>query len=461
MSDSTEKTAILVDQEKPESVIHEVEVEVPSASFNLINSIIGGGIIMLPMAMSHVGYAFGSLLLIIFGLLSGISCYLLKLVFDHTQERTYSKMAGKLFGNYFGKFIDLFQIIYSFGSVIGYAVVIADEFYLSVSYFLMDVTIPEEYLWLTSRTFIFLVVSVVFILPPCLFKNLDALKFTSLVAIIFIIYLSIVIIVQAPWSDSCQLASIANYSCKASQCIIESNPLVASTDVSQCIEMCEQGSVTGDSRLDLNSFLFTLSSFFSLPFFGFSNCCQVQFVPILARLREPTSKRVNIVIYSSFIVVFIVYCIDAFAGYWSFCGFTTSNILDSYPVSDIWILFCRIAISVDLCFSIPLFTHPMRDMFFTLINFNPKYIHNALVSVTVLIIAVIVAILFPNLSAVLGITGSLGSSSLMLIFPGLMYYKVCCEDKSKNQLIGKSVSILFITLGVFFAVMGSYTTFIN
>ena len=99
-----------------------------------------------------------------------------------------------------------------------------------------------------------------------------------------------------------------------------------------------------------------------------------------------------------------------------------------------------------------------------------EYIHQALVSVVVLAISVFVAIVFPKLDIVLGINGAIGSSTLMLIVPGLMYgalsfprvcryYKITSEEKGMKRVFSIILSVFMILLGLFFMVMGTYTTF--
>lgn len=84
--------------------------------------VIGAGILLLPMSYSNVGYGLGSLLLIVFSgiqsrqrcdsvVLSGISCYFLKEVYQYTRATTYSKMGSSLFGKGFGIFIDTILVL--------------------------------------------------------------------------------------------------------------------------------------------------------------------------------------------------------------------------------------------------------------------------------------------------------------------------------------------------------------
>ena len=58
-------------------------------------------------------------------------------------------------------------------------------------------------------------------------------------------------LIKTPWESACELAFDANYTCAGTQCIIESNSLIPSTGVTECIEQCELGDPTADSRLDV------------------------------------------------------------------------------------------------------------------------------------------------------------------------------------------------------------------
>ena len=68
-------------------------------------------------------------------------------------------------------------------------------------------------------------------------------------------------------------------------------------------------------------FSFTMRSFFALPFFAFAHTSQVPYIPILTGLERPTTKRVMTVVGTAYVIVFVLYILNALSGYWSFCGY--------------------------------------------------------------------------------------------------------------------------------------------
>ena len=68
------------------------------------------------------------------------------------EEPTYSGIAEKIWCKGFGVFVDLIQFLYSFGTCCGYAIIIANELYLSVSFLTEGKEVPASMEWLT-RTF--------------------------------------------------------------------------------------------------------------------------------------------------------------------------------------------------------------------------------------------------------------------------------------------------------------------
>ena len=68
---------------------------------------------------------------------------MLQKAFNYTQEKTYSGI-GK-----FEIFVDLIQFLYSVGTCCGYAIIIANELYLSVSFITEGKVVPSSLEFLT------------------------------------------------------------------------------------------------------------------------------------------------------------------------------------------------------------------------------------------------------------------------------------------------------------------------
>ena len=216
-----------------------------------------------------------------------------------------------------------------------------------------------------SREFVLIFVTLFIILPPSLLKKITALRFTSFLAISGILYLTIVMLSQAIHTDPCGLAAAAKYICNQGVCQIEANAAAATCNgLSACVKTC-QGGVSDIVRSTSNAFIFSRNIFLALPIFCYGHCSQVQFIPIVADLKEPTKKRVSAVIFFAYVLIFCVYTLNSLAGDMSFCGYAvgmvslfdsqTGNILDSYDSGNVPIMVGRFLIAIALCFTFPLY----------------------------------------------------------------------------------------------------------
>lgn len=263
------------------------------------------------------------------------------------------------------------QLLYSFGACVGYAIIIADELHICLSYLLQRSLTTTMY-WLISREFILIFVTIFIILPIALQKKITALRHTSILAISGIIYLTIVMVAQAIEIDSCDLAKTANYICSSDTCVIEPNIYSATCKgLEACVKSCQHG-VWDTAKITVTSFIFSRNVFMALPVFCYGHCSQVQFIPIISDMKQPNRKRVSLVIVIAYIVIFSVYAISSLTGYMSFCGYTVSltcitylqsgNILSSYPSNNIPILVGRFIIAIALCFTFPLYGYNVREV---------------------------------------------------------------------------------------------------
>ena len=196
--------------------------------------------------------------------------------------------------------------------------------------------------FLLDRSSLLVVISFIFILPPALLPQMDHLRFTSFISIGAIAYLiaavgphhseDMQLFFHIPTDGACKLADTATYTCSTiHQCVIERDPMKYIYDnLTACMDLCEHCPVVESSHhvafchtcnVQFKAFTFTAGAFFSLPFFCFSSTCQVQFVPILAEMKEPTKKNVITVLNWSFIAIAIIYVLAGTTGYYSFCGY--------------------------------------------------------------------------------------------------------------------------------------------
>ena len=248
------------------------------------------------------------------------------------------------------------------GTCCGYAIIIANELYLSVSFITEGKVVPDSLEFLTNRTWLLVIVTFCVILPPSLMRKITALRYTSMVAISGIIYITIVMLTRALSTDACGLAEVADFSCKAGKCMIEADAALANyTGFEECSLYCE-GCEPSPLRSALQSFIVNKDLFVVLPIFCFGHCSQVQFIPIVSEMERPSRKRVGVVVFFAYLLILVLYLLNSFSGYFAFCGYSASNVLDSYPALDPYILVGRLIISFALCFTFPLYGYSVREV---------------------------------------------------------------------------------------------------
>ncbi|KAK8809408.1 hypothetical protein WA171_000990 [Blastocystis sp. BT1] len=440
----------------------EKKTKLPFCIFLLSNGAVGAGILTLTSAVGKVGWGMGLGLYLFFGIFAGFANMMLQKAFNYTQEKTYSGIAKSIWNGKFEIFVDLIQFLYSVGTCCGYAIIIANELYLSVSFITEGKVVPSSLEFLTHREWLLVIATLFVILPPSLMRKITALRYTSIVAISGILYITIVMLYRAVNTTGCGLAEVADYSCHVGTCVIEANAAVANyTGFEECSLFCE-GCEPSPIKSTLRSIILDKNIFAVLPIFCFGHCSQVQFIPIVADMEKPTRKRVGIVVFFAYLLIFTLYVLNSFSGYYSFCGYSASNVLDSYPALDPLILVGRLIISFALCFTFPLYGYSVREVVIKTFHLqNTAYWKLALVTVIMVLSCMTVAIFFNDLSTVIGITGAIGGSSLMCIIPSIMFIRWTKISDCKNKWANYLAAGFYLTLGLVMAIVGTYVTLVH
>jgi len=154
---------------------------VPSATINLVKNVIAAGLLSLPWALMNASTTVGIGLLAIVASLSGYSFLLLARCCLMANANTYKDIGVKAYGQRMGPVIQAIMIAYTFGSCVSFIVLIGD-FIPNVlgNYF--------DYDLLKNRVFIIMLVSFVFLLPLSFLKDLNPLRYTSMIGVVCIVY---------------------------------------------------------------------------------------------------------------------------------------------------------------------------------------------------------------------------------------------------------------------------------
>lgn len=157
------------------------------ATVNMVNCIIGPGMLCLPLAFAWSGYILTFILLVFLGFVNGFTADLLIKCCVHTKLTTYNEIAEKAYGRKMSIFVDLLIVIFGYGSMIAYMVALGD----------FGCAFVEAFGVSCNRALVLYVFSLFTVFPLCMLQSLNAFKFASFVSLFFIITFMIVVVVQS------------------------------------------------------------------------------------------------------------------------------------------------------------------------------------------------------------------------------------------------------------------------
>ena len=161
------------------------------ASFNLINQIVGAGIVGLPYAISQCGFFTGIFMLSFVAYLVDRSVLMLIQCGIKSNKYDLEDVAEYYLGKWGYYLTLLFMFLLAIGNQVAYLVIVGDTIPVVMQIFLGDV-------FVTERGFVVIFLSVVVILPLSLLKDLSSLSWTSLLSVIGVTILIIIIVVASP-----------------------------------------------------------------------------------------------------------------------------------------------------------------------------------------------------------------------------------------------------------------------
>ncbi|CAJ1359379.1 unnamed protein product [Effrenium voratum] len=94
--------------------------------FNISNTIMGGGILGLPNAMEKLGLVPGCGLLVLAALLGCLTVWMLLIAMEESRQKSYAEVAGVLYGQKAQIWVDFTIILYNFGVLVSYVMIIGD-----------------------------------------------------------------------------------------------------------------------------------------------------------------------------------------------------------------------------------------------------------------------------------------------------------------------------------------------
>lgn len=398
---------------------------IPNEIFNLVKSIIGAGVLSLPAGIAAFGNApsvllSSSMLIAIMGAISAYTFLLLARICSLTGATSYADAWDKTRGKKTSWIIAASSALDCFAGNLTYSMVLADTFKALLA------TVGHR----ASRSSVLLVLTTFVLLPLCLVQNLSALAPFSLIGILGMIYTSLAIgfrYFQGAYSVTGRFLSDLSPHMK---------PSFGSSGAM---------GVFSPRSLILVSMLSTAYiAHFNAPKF-------------YKELKNNTLQRFNTVVTSSFGISIVFYIAVSSMAFLTFGSSTAGMVLNNYSTNDMLISASRFAVAVSLVFSYPLLFTGTRDGILDLFKLPETKRSKSLlnrVSYGILGIITLLATKVTDLTFVASMSGALLGTSLIFIYPTLMFRAATKNDSTKKW--ERRLCSLIASMGIAIGGVGAF-----
>eukprot|EP00475_Leptophrys_vorax_P022189 TRINITY_DN301_c0_g1_i1.p1 TRINITY_DN301_c0_g1~~TRINITY_DN301_c0_g1_i1.p1 ORF type:complete len:546 (-),score=117.74 TRINITY_DN301_c0_g1_i1:1392-3029(-) len=386
-----------------------------SSIFNLCSATLGAGALSLPFVFATCGIIM-ALGLLLFGALATIFSIKL-LIWCRTRARlaTYEDLAMKFFSNRGALFVEITIILFCFGTCIAYTVAIADVVHPIVAQYIL----PNGSLFANRNVLIVLLVLIV-ILPLSMLESLGSLRFANMLGVFSVFY------------------------------------LVVSVTIHSIIHMSNYGfPKLGPDQLFQMSWS---NLFMSLPVVMFAFTCQVNVFSIYTELHRPCIRRMDRVVSRAVYVIFMLYGSIGFFGFLEHGERTSQDILHNYRIVDPIMAAAQLCVGFTLIVAYPLNLLPCRNTMEMMLfaEKQPSKTRKFVLTCFIICMSTILAIIVPGINAVFVIMGSVCSSIICYILPGVFYLKAMHGSPFSREkfgawiliFVGATVGIISTTMSV-------------
>ncbi|CAB1335277.1 unnamed protein product [Coregonus sp. 'balchen'] len=255
-----------------------------SSVFNLMNAIMGSGILGLAYAMANTG--------IVGFCLAAYSIHLLLKLCDQTGITSYEDLGGRALQKPGKVLVGVTILIQNIGAMSSYMFILKTELPAAIASFQSPETSGGA--WYEDGNTLLILVTVCVVLPLALLPKIGFLGYTSSLAFLFILFFTVVVVVKK-WAIPCPLPSNVTLS-------------------------INQISNSSESECTPKLFVISSKSAYAIPTLAFSFLCHTAVLPIYSEMDRPSKKRMQNVTNVSISLSFLLYLISALFGYLTFYG---------------------------------------------------------------------------------------------------------------------------------------------
>lgn len=406
--------------QKQESIQHEKKSTLLGTASNLVNAIVGAGIVGIPFAVRQCGFVSGIVLIIVCAFVTEKSLRLLINTAKHIHVPTYETLAEACFGTVGFRFVAINMFFTAFGAMISYLMIVKQTFGTLLLGTEDDILANRAIALDTTymRRTILLIISISIMLPIACKRDMADLAQTSRFNVLVDTLLVGLVAFTSPIWYSNRIDGIDGDASNATS------------------EITASAGYSGSGVVATDWFFRGDTIFVGLGVLSFAYVCQHSAFIIAGSLDKPTSKRWSTVTTTALLLCGILNLICGIMGYLGYREGTQGNILENLGRNNIPANIARAMLGATMLFVYPVESFVTRHVCVVLL-FSGRSAHEGNdahilsradrrigLTTFLYILAVIPALLTDDLGPVLAITGTVGGSCLSYIGPGVVYLGV-------------------------------------
>lgn len=221
-------------------------------------------------------------------------------------------------------------------------------------------------------------------------------------------------------------------------------------------------------RGEIAAVIFSTDVLRTFPIMVFAYTCAQNILPVYSELQDSTVKRSSIVTIVSLGASALVYVVVASVGYATFGAQVGDNIIAMYPSSSLFVSIGKLSVIALTLTSYPMQLYPCRASLINMLEVNANVLSSddteesmlgptsaemdpvnhyevndrrwSILTLALMTAGLLVSLLIDDLSIVLGIVGSVGSTTISFILPALLYRRM--YDDEPNTTLHSSAFFL-------------------
>jgi amino acid permease len=351
----------------------------------LAKSMMGSGLLGVAAACAQTGWILGIILAIVIPLLTFLSLHLLATCAIDDVHRsegplTFFKICNTVLGSIGAWFVEIFLILKTYGASIVYLQVAGSM--LTNLIYTSDISISKELLCRLIQMSIAIVFS-----PFCFLEKINNTRYVNAIGICCLFFICI------------------------TACIFfDPSGMSLSSPYPQSV----QGVLS------------------KIPIFLFAYTCHQNVFLCIWETRNPTIKRMDIIMALSCITGFIVYMPVEIFPYATYGNTVEDNFLKNLPKDSIVTKTACICAALSVSISFPLQILPLRNSVCSLIwpGRKPTKFLRVIIAGIAIVAALGVALAVSSLGIVMSITGLVGGNTICFFAPSLLYIRKFKRDHS-------------------------------